>query len=166
MQFNAITRSSSLTHLPPRVQPDRYVHARPGKGKPRWGVALLLWAVFGILGVHRFYTRSPRVGLLYFVTLGGCGVLWLMDLKWQVLSLARSLALPLCLSPSLALSLSLPPSLALALAPALALSLTLLRSLSRSLALSLSRSPALPLSLAPSHLSIYVPLSLPLPRRL
>lgn len=42
-----------------------------------------LWLVFGILGVHRFYTRTPRVGMLYFFTLGVCGLGWLSDLYWQ-----------------------------------------------------------------------------------
>ena len=44
-----------------------YVHARGARGKPRWGVALGLWAVFGVLGVHRFYTRSPRVVIVIII---------------------------------------------------------------------------------------------------
>jgi TM2 domain-containing membrane protein YozV len=41
------------------------------------------WLFFGfwhsdILGVHRFYTRTPKVGMLYFCTLGLCGLGWLL----------------------------------------------------------------------------------------
>ena len=46
-------------------------------------VVFTLWLLFGILGVHRFYTRTPKVGILYFFTLGVCGFGWLSDLYLQ-----------------------------------------------------------------------------------
>nr|WP_290428677.1 NINE protein [Defluviimonas salinarum] len=42
-------------------------------------VALLL-GLFGFLGAHRFYTGQIWYGLLHILTLGGFGVLWVLDL--------------------------------------------------------------------------------------
>ena len=40
----------------------------------------LLWVVFGLLGVHRFYFGKRATGVLYFLTLGIAGIGWLVDL--------------------------------------------------------------------------------------
>jgi TM2 domain-containing membrane protein YozV len=47
-------------------------------------VAFVLCWVFGTLGVHRFYLGTkPLTGVAYILTLGGCGVVTLVD--WVVL---------------------------------------------------------------------------------
>jgi TM2 domain-containing membrane protein YozV len=40
----------------------------------------LLWFVFGIFGVHRFYFGKRTTGVLYFFTAGFACVGWLIDL--------------------------------------------------------------------------------------
>ena len=42
-------------------------------------VAYLLWFFLGPLGAHRFYFNHIGVGLFYFFTFGGCGLLWMID---------------------------------------------------------------------------------------
>lgn len=42
--------------------------------------ALILCALGGFLGLHRFYTGRILSGLLFMVTLGFCGIGWLIDL--------------------------------------------------------------------------------------
>ncbi len=45
-----------------------------------WLVTLLLCLIFGALGVHRFYAGKIGTGILQLITLGGCGVWYLVDL--------------------------------------------------------------------------------------
>jgi TM2 domain-containing membrane protein YozV len=45
-----------------------------------WLVLLLLSIFLGQLGVDRFYVGKIGTGILKLVTLGGCGVWWLIDL--------------------------------------------------------------------------------------
>ena len=42
--------------------------------------ALLLCALLGVLGVHRFYVGKIGTGILMLVTLGGLGIWSLIDL--------------------------------------------------------------------------------------
>lgn len=51
----------------------------PDQGRS-WLVTLLLALTVGPLGVHRFYTGKIVTGVLQFITFGGLGIWWLIDL--------------------------------------------------------------------------------------
>lgn len=42
-------------------------------------VALVLWALLGGIGIHRFYLGYVGIGILYLFTGGLCGIGWLID---------------------------------------------------------------------------------------
>lgn len=44
-----------------------------------WIAALILSIFVGQLGVDRFYTGYVGLGILKLLTLGGCGIWWLID---------------------------------------------------------------------------------------
>jgi len=43
-------------------------------------VSFLLCLFFGTLGAHRFYLKRNKTALLMILTLGGCGVWYILDL--------------------------------------------------------------------------------------
>ena len=45
-----------------------------------WTTVLLLSIFLGTLGVDRFYLGYTALGIVKLVTLGGCGIWWLIDL--------------------------------------------------------------------------------------
>lgn len=42
-------------------------------------IAILLWAFFGLLGIHRFYLGHIVIGIIYLLTGGLCGIGWIID---------------------------------------------------------------------------------------
>ncbi len=48
--------------------------------KVNWVLTLIMSIVFGCLGVDRFLMGHVGLGILKLITLGGCGVWWLVDL--------------------------------------------------------------------------------------
>lgn len=48
--------------------------------KVNWVLTLVMSIIFGGLGVDRFIMGHVGLGILKLITLGGCGVWWLVDL--------------------------------------------------------------------------------------
>jgi hypothetical protein len=52
----------------------------PGSNDQKdWTVSLLLSIFLGELGIDRFYMGYTGLGILKLLTLGGCGIWWLID---------------------------------------------------------------------------------------
>jgi TM2 domain-containing membrane protein YozV len=49
------------------------------EGQKSQAIAIGLWFFLGMIGVHRFYLGHVGIGILYFLTLGLCGIGWLVD---------------------------------------------------------------------------------------
>jgi len=47
--------------------------------KVNWILVLIMSIVFGQLGVDRFIMGHIGLGILKLITLGGCGIWWLID---------------------------------------------------------------------------------------
>lgn len=45
-----------------------------------WTLTLIMSIIFGSLGVDRFIMGHVGLGILKLITLGGCGIWWLIDL--------------------------------------------------------------------------------------
>lgn len=63
-------------YTPPQMQAQAGV---PAEGYD-WTVTLILAILVGVYGVDRFYTGSITLGIVKLITLGGCGVWWLVDI--------------------------------------------------------------------------------------
>lgn len=48
--------------------------------KVNWVLALIMSIMFGNLGVDRFIMGHVGLGILKLVTLGGCGIWWIIDI--------------------------------------------------------------------------------------
>ncbi len=51
-----------------------------GDKKVNWLLTLIMSILFGSLGVDRFIMGHVGLGILKLITLGGCGIWWLIDL--------------------------------------------------------------------------------------
>jgi TM2 domain-containing membrane protein YozV len=49
------------------------------KRKVNWVLTLIMSILFGSLGVDRFLMGQVGLGILKLLTLGGCGIWWLID---------------------------------------------------------------------------------------
>ena len=49
------------------------------KRKVNWVLTLVMSIIFGSFGVDRFIMGQVGLGILKLITLGGCGVWWLID---------------------------------------------------------------------------------------
>jgi len=54
--------------------------AAGAQGAKRWRTTLLLTIFAGFFGAHRFYTGHTGIGVVQLMTLGGCGILTVIDL--------------------------------------------------------------------------------------
>lgn len=54
-----------------------------------WSVAFGLCVLFGLFGIHRFYTGHLLIGLLYIVTFGFFGIGWAIDITMLALGSYR-----------------------------------------------------------------------------
>ncbi|RDV36393.1 TM2 domain-containing protein [Bradymonadaceae bacterium TMQ3] len=69
-----------MTRNLPVHSPDQIPGRRPEQFSQRSRVITFTLAVFlGVLGVHRFYTGKVLTGLLMFLTGGGFGLWWAVD---------------------------------------------------------------------------------------
>ncbi|MBS3099837.1 TM2 domain-containing protein [Candidatus Pacearchaeota archaeon] len=50
------------------------------KRKVNWVLTLIISILFGSLGVDRFIMGHIGLGILKLITMGGCGIWWLIDL--------------------------------------------------------------------------------------
>ena len=59
------------------------------------GATFLLWFFFGVAGIHRFYLGHYFYGFILLITLGGLGILWLIDffLIWEAVDKVNHQAL-------------------------------------------------------------------------
>jgi hypothetical protein len=63
-----------------RQKPANNINPSGSETNSRWLTLLLLSIFLGELGVDRFFVGKIGTGILKLVTLGGCGVWWIIDL--------------------------------------------------------------------------------------
>ena len=61
------------------AHPSHNVYPIPHDLKSFW-IVLLLSLFFGIFGADRFYLGKYGTGILKLITIGGCGIWWMIDL--------------------------------------------------------------------------------------
>ncbi len=47
--------------------------------RTKWITCLLLCWFLGVFGIHRFYTGHTAIGVVQLLTLGGCGIWYIID---------------------------------------------------------------------------------------
>jgi hypothetical protein len=57
----------------------KYADKEPKTKDRNKAVALILWFLFGAIGIHRFYLGYTTIGLIQMFTLCGFGIWWLID---------------------------------------------------------------------------------------
>lgn len=48
--------------------------------KVNWVLTLIMSIIFGSIGVDRFIMGHVGLGILKLITLGGCGIWWIIDI--------------------------------------------------------------------------------------
>lgn len=56
------------------------INMMENESKKSWIVSLILCFFFGIFGIHSFYTKKIKIGIIQLITLGGLGIWALIDL--------------------------------------------------------------------------------------
>lgn len=51
-----------------------------GEKQVNWVLTLIMSVLFGQLGVDRFIMGNIGLGILKLITLGGCGIWWIIDI--------------------------------------------------------------------------------------
>ena len=54
------------------------------ESKKSWIVSLILCFFFGIFGIHNFYAKKIKIGIIQLITLGGLGIWSLIDLFYII----------------------------------------------------------------------------------
>ena len=62
-----------------RPEQSTLISAEITEQRRKWIICLLLCWVFGVFGVHRFYTGHIAIGVVQLLTFGGCGIWTLID---------------------------------------------------------------------------------------
>jgi len=83
--INLANHNTSPINNVPYIAPNNRNNYRPTnfnkkEGNCDWIVTLLLCFFLGEFGAHRFYTGHIGIGIVQFLTAGGCGIWWLVDL--------------------------------------------------------------------------------------
>jgi hypothetical protein len=75
LHFKEVVALKALQHT---IKKELAKDGQSGNGKDQL-VAIILVIFVGVLGVHRFYLGYPLIGVIQLLTIGGCGIWWLID---------------------------------------------------------------------------------------
>lgn len=75
LHFKEVVALKALQHT---IKKELAKDGQSGNGKDQM-IALILVIIFGGLGIHRFYLGYPLIGVIQLLTLGGCGIWWIID---------------------------------------------------------------------------------------